>query len=35
MISIMIPTRNNGSVLERCLSSIGELDYPEDEAAGD
>ncbi|MBT9150947.1 MAG: Poly-beta-1,6-N-acetyl-D-glucosamine synthase [candidate division WS2 bacterium] len=30
MISIVIPTKNNGDILERCLSSIEELDYPED-----
>lgn len=26
MISIVIPTKNNGDVLERCLSSIEGLD---------
>jgi glycosyltransferase involved in cell wall biosynthesis len=31
MISIVIPTKNNGDILEKCLSSIGELDYPADE----
>ena len=30
MISIVIPTKNNGDILGRCLSSIEELDYPED-----
>ena len=30
MISIVIPTKNNGDVLEQCLGSIGELDYLED-----
>ena len=30
MISIVIPTKNNGDVLEQCLGSIGGLDYPED-----
>ena len=31
MISIVIPTKNNGDILERCLDSIEGLDYPEDE----
>ena len=31
LISIVIPTKNNGDVLERCLSSIEGLDYPADE----
>jgi len=30
-VSIIIPTKNNGDILERCLSSIKNLDYPEDE----
>ena len=29
-VSIIIPTKNNGDILERCLSSIEELDYPKD-----
>ncbi|MBW2690798.1 MAG: glycosyltransferase, partial [Deltaproteobacteria bacterium] len=31
MISIVIPTKNNGDMLEKCLSSIEGLDYPNDE----
>ena len=31
MISIIIPTKNNGDILGRCLSSIEELDWPEDQ----
>ena len=31
MVSIVIPTKNNGDILERCLDSIEGLDYPEDE----
>lgn len=31
MISIIIPTKNNGDILERCLGSIKELDWPVDE----
>ena len=31
MISIVIPTKNNGDVLEKCLGSIEGLDYPADE----
>jgi GT2 family glycosyltransferase len=30
-VSIVIPTKNEGSVLEKCLNSIRNLDYPEDE----
>jgi len=30
-VSIIIPTKNNGDILEKCLSSIQNLDYPEDE----
>ena len=29
-ISIVIPTKNNGDIIERCLKSIRELDYPHD-----
>jgi cellulose synthase/poly-beta-1,6-N-acetylglucosamine synthase-like glycosyltransferase len=31
LISIIIPTKNNGDILGRCLSSIEELDWPEDQ----
>lgn len=31
MISIVIPTKNNSDTIERCLNSIKNLDYPEDE----
>ena len=31
MISILIPTKNNGDVLEQCLESIERLDYPKDD----
>ena len=34
MISIVIPTKNNEDVLERCLSSIDGLDYPADGLGG-
>nr|QNO46323.1 hypothetical protein PABHDKJJ_00027 [Methanosarcinales archaeon ANME-2c ERB4] len=34
MISIVIPTKNNGDVLEKCLGSIGGLDYPADGLGG-
>jgi len=30
IISIVIPTKNNGDILEKCLFSIQNLDYPED-----
>ena len=30
-VSIVIPTKNEGGVLENCLNSIRNLDYPEDE----
>ena len=30
-VSIIIPTKNNGDTLEKCLVSILNLDYPEDE----
>jgi mycofactocin glycosyltransferase len=29
-ISIIIPTKNNGDIIERCLKSLWELDYPQD-----
>jgi cellulose synthase/poly-beta-1,6-N-acetylglucosamine synthase-like glycosyltransferase len=29
-VSIIIPTKNNGDMLEKCLSSIKNLDYPKD-----
>ena len=29
-VSIIIPTKNNGDILEKCLASIQNLDYPED-----
>ena len=29
-VSIVIPTKNNGDILEKCLSSIQNLDYPKD-----
>ncbi len=31
LVSIIIPTKNNGDIIEKCLSSIEELDYPKDE----
>lgn len=30
-VSIVIPTKNNGDILEKCLASIKTLDYPKDE----
>jgi len=27
-VSIIIPTKNNGDILEKCLASIRNLDYP-------
>ena len=30
-VSIIIPTKNNGDILEKCLASIKNLDYPKDE----
>ena len=30
-VSIIIPTKNNGDILEKCLASIQNLDYPKDE----
>jgi GT2 family glycosyltransferase len=30
-VSIIIPTKNNADILERCLTSIRYLDYPKDE----
>ena len=29
-VSTIIPTKNNGDILEKCLSSIQNLDYPKD-----
>ena len=29
-VSIIIPTKNNGDILEKCLASIQNLDYPKD-----
>ncbi len=29
-VSVIIPTKNNGDILEKCLSSIKNLDYPKD-----
>ena len=29
-VSIIIPTKNNGDILEKCLASIQNLDYPSD-----
>ena len=29
-VSIIIPTKNNGDILEKCLASIENLDYPKD-----
>jgi glycosyltransferase involved in cell wall biosynthesis len=29
-VSIIIPTKNNGDILEKCLASIKKLDYPKD-----
>ena len=29
-VSIVIPTKNNGDILEKCLRSIKNLDYPKD-----
>ena len=31
LISIIIPTKNNGDILEKCLASIKNLDYPKEE----
>ncbi len=30
MVSVVIPTKNNGDILEKCLRSIQNLDYPKD-----
>ena len=30
MVSIVIPTKNNGDIVEKCLRSIQNLDYPKD-----
>ena len=30
-VSIIIPTKNNGDIIEKCLSSIKNLDYPKEE----
>jgi glycosyltransferase involved in cell wall biosynthesis len=30
-VSIVIPTKNNGDILEKCLISIQNLDYPKEE----
>ena len=30
-VSIIIPTKNNGDILEKCLATIQNLDYPRDE----
>ena len=29
-VSIIIPTKNNGDIIEKCLHSIKNLDYPKD-----
>jgi glycosyltransferase involved in cell wall biosynthesis len=29
-VSIIIPTKNNGDIIEKCLASIKNLDYPKD-----
>jgi len=29
-VSIIIPTKNNGDILDKCLASIQNLDYPKD-----
>jgi len=29
-VSVIIPTKNNGDILEKCLASIKNLDYPKD-----
>jgi glycosyltransferase involved in cell wall biosynthesis len=29
-VSIIIPTKNNGDILEKCLASIKNLDSPKD-----
>jgi len=29
-LSIVIPTKNNGDILEKCLRSIQNLNYPKD-----
>jgi len=29
-VSIIIPTKNNGDILEKCLHSIKNLDYPKE-----
>ena len=30
-VSIIIPTKNDSDILEKCLESIENLDYPKDE----
>jgi len=30
-VSIIIPTKNNAGILEKCLKSIEDLDYPKEE----
>ena len=30
-VSIIIPTKNNGDILEKCLAAIKNLDYPKEE----
>ncbi|MBE0517445.1 MAG: glycosyltransferase [Methanophagales archaeon] len=29
-VSIIIPTKNNGDIIEKCLSSIEGLEYPQE-----